>query len=102
MGLPEYKARLYGREFHPIGRLTLTSQTCCICGVKDGLKPLRVRAWRYQGCGVWLDPDINAEINVARAAGPTVTACRAQVSPGPAPAQCGEAGTHPKSHREVA
>jgi putative transposase len=42
----EYKARRYGREFHRIGRFTPTSQTCCLCGVKDGPKPLHVREWR--------------------------------------------------------
>ena len=78
----EYKARVYGREFHRIGRFTPTSQTCCLCGVKDGPKPLYVRAWRCQACGAWLDRDINAAVNVAQAAGLAVTACRAQVRPG--------------------
>jgi putative transposase len=96
----EYKARLYGREFHRIGRFTPTSQTCSLCGVKDGPKPLHVRAWQCAGCGTWLDRDINAAVNVARAAGLAVTACRAQVRPEPVPAQRGEAGTHPKSRRE--
>ena len=98
----EYKARLYGRDFHRIGRFTPTSQTCCLCGVKDGPKPLQVRAWRCPGCGAWLDRDINAAVNVAKAAGLAVTACGAQVRPGFALAQRGEAGTHPKSHREAA
>jgi putative transposase len=98
----EYKARLYGREFHQIGRFIPTSQTCSLCGMKHGPKPLHVRAWRCPSCGVWLDRDINAAVNVARAAGLAVTACRAQVRPEPVPAQRGEAGTHPKSPREVA
>jgi putative transposase len=98
----EYKARLYGREFHQTDRFTPTSQTCCLCGVKDGPKPLHVRAWRCRSCEAHLDRDINAAINVAKAAGLAVTACRAQVRPGPALAQRGEAGTHPKSHREAA
>jgi putative transposase len=98
----EYKARLYGRDFHRIGRFTPTSQTCCLCGVKDGPKPLHVRAWQCQRCGAWLDRDINAAVNVARAAGLAVTACRAQVRPEPVPAQRSEAGTHPKSRREAA
>jgi putative transposase len=98
----EYKARLYGREFHRIGRFEPTSQVCSACGVKDGPKPLHVRAWRCQGCGAWLDRDLNAAINVARAAGLAVTACGAQVRPGPVLAQRGEAGTHPKSHPEAA
>src|SRR5215469_3691578 len=50
IGMLEYKARRYGREFHRIGRFTPTSQTCSAYGVKDGPKPLHLRAWRCQGC----------------------------------------------------
>jgi len=91
----EYKAQLYGRRFYRIGRFEPTSQVCSACGVKDGPKPLHVRAWRCRRCGAWLDRDINAAVNVARAAGLAVTACGAQVRPGPVPAQRGEAGTLP-------
>ncbi len=98
VGMLEYKARLHGREFHRIGRFTPTSQTCSAGGMKDGPKPLHVRAW---GCGMWLDRDINAAVNVARAAGLAVTACRAQVRPEPVPAQRSEAGTHPISRRDA-
>jgi putative transposase len=98
-GVLEYKARLHGREFHKIGRFEPTSQTCSACGMRDGPKPLYVRAWQCQGCGAWLDRDINAAINVAKAAGLAVSACGAQVRPGLALAQRGEAGTLPKSHR---
>jgi putative transposase len=88
-GMLEYKARLYGREFRRVGRFVPTSQTCSACGVKDGPKPLHVRAWVCGACGVWLDRDVNAAVNVAVAAGLAVTACGAQVRPGPAlaPAQ---------------
>ena len=95
-------ARLYGRELHRIGRFEPTSQVCSVCGTNDGAKPLHVRAWRCGGCGAWLDRDINAAVNVAKAAGLVVTACGAQVRPGLALAPRGEAGTHPKSPREVA
>jgi putative transposase len=78
----EYKARLYGRAFHRIGRFVPSSQTCSACGVKDGPKPLHVRAWQCPGCGAWLDRDVNAAVNVAKAAGLAVTACGAQVRPG--------------------
>ena len=98
----EYKARLRGREFHRIGRFVPTSQTCSACGVKDGPKPLHVRAWQCRACGTRLDRDINAAVNVAKAAGLAVTACGAQVRPGVIPAQRGEAGTHPKSRQEAA
>jgi putative transposase len=102
VGMLEYKARRYGREFCRVGRFTPTSQTCSACGVKDGPKPLHVGAWQCGACGAWLDRDVNAAVNVARAAGLAVTACRAQVRPGLVPAQRGEAGTHPKSHRQAA
>jgi len=98
----EYKARLHSRRFHRIGRFEPTSQVCSMCGIKDGSKPLHVRIWRCAGCGAWLDRDVNAAVNVAKAAGLAVTACRAQVRPEPLPAQRGEAGTHPKSRQDAA
>jgi putative transposase len=91
----EYKARLYGREFHRIGRFVPTSQVCSACRVKDGPKPLHVRAWQCQACGAWLDRDVNAAVNIATAAGLAVSACGAQVGPGLALARRGEAGTLP-------
>ena len=99
----EYKARMYGREFHRISRWAPTSQVCSACGVKDGPKPLHVRAWRCQTCGAWLDRDVNAAVTVAKAAGLAVTACGAQVSPGATLlAPRSEAGTLPKPRREAA
>ena len=99
----EYKARLYGRAFIKIGRFEPTSRTCSACGIKDGPKPLHVREWTCPACGARLDRDINAAVNIARAAGLAVTACGAQVRPPSCRvAQRSEAGTHPKSHREAA
>jgi putative transposase len=98
----EYKARRYGREFCRIGRFVPTSQVCSVCGVKDGPKPLPIRTWQCPGCGAQLDRDVNAAVNVAKAAGLAVTACGAQVRPGAIPAQRNEAGTLPKSPREAA
>jgi putative transposase len=99
----EYKAQLYGREFHRIGRFEPTSQVCSACGVKDGPKPLHSRAWQCQGCGAWLDRDVNAAVNVAKAAGLAVTACGALVRPPSLrAARRSEAGTHPKSCQDAA
>src|SRR5439155_5013750 len=89
----EYKARLYGREFHRIGRFEPTSQVCSACGPKDGPKPLYVRAWTCAGCGATHDRDVNAARNIEKAAGLAASACGAQVRPGPVPAQRREAGT---------
>ncbi|MGY6026413.1 RNA-guided endonuclease InsQ/TnpB family protein [Streptomyces spinosirectus] len=91
----EYKAARYGRTFHRIGRFEPTSQVCSQCGVKDGPKPLSVRVWTCGACGAVLDRDINAAVNVAKAAGLAVSACGAQVRRALVPAPCSEAGTHP-------
>ncbi|WNF01621.1 RNA-guided endonuclease TnpB family protein [Streptomyces luomodiensis] len=91
----EYKAAKFGRTFIKIGRFEPTSQVCSACGVKDGPKPLHVRVWTCGACGAVLDRDINAAVNVAKAAGLAVSACGAQVRPEPlVPAQRVEAGTH--------
>ncbi|MFF9590102.1 RNA-guided endonuclease InsQ/TnpB family protein, partial [Streptomyces sp. NPDC014646] len=89
----EYKAARYGRTFVRIGRFEPTSQVCSQCGVKGGPKPLHVREWECGACGAVLDRDINAAVNVAKAAGLAVSACGARVRPGLVPAQRGEAGT---------
>ncbi|MFD8074025.1 RNA-guided endonuclease InsQ/TnpB family protein [Streptomyces sp. NPDC059718] len=91
----EYKAARYGRTFVRIGRFEPTSQVCSQCGVKDGPKPLHVRVWTCSACGAVLDRDINAAVNVAKAAGLAVTARGAQVRPGLVPAPRSEAGIHP-------
>ncbi|MET8732140.1 RNA-guided endonuclease TnpB family protein [Streptomyces parvus] len=90
-----YKAARYGRTFIRIGRFEPTSQVCSQCGVKDGPKPLHVRVWTCGACGAVLDRDVNAAVNVAKAAGLAVSACRAQVRPERVPAPRSEAGTHP-------
>jgi putative transposase len=60
----QYKARLYGREFRKIGRFEPTSQVCSACGVKDGPKPLAVRAWSCAVCQTVHDRDVNAARNI--------------------------------------
>ncbi|WP_327422327.1 transposase [Streptomyces sp. NBC_01527] len=98
----EYKAARYGRTFVRIGRFEPTSQVCSQCGVKDGPKPLHVRVWECGACGAVLDRDINAAVNVAKAAGLAVSACGAHVRPVLVPAQRGEAGTHRDGQTTVA
>ncbi|WP_327224024.1 transposase [Streptomyces platensis] len=65
----EYKAQIHGRKFFRIGRFEPTSQVCSACGVQDGPKPLHIRVWTCAACGTVLDRDINAAVNVAKAAG---------------------------------
>ncbi|MEV0691858.1 hypothetical protein [Streptomyces sp. NPDC050388] len=51
--------------------------------------------WTCGACGAVLGWDVNAAVNVAKAAGLAVSARGAQVRPGLVPAPRGEAGTHP-------
>lgn len=97
----EYKAARYGRELVRIGRFEPTSQVCSACGIKDGPKPLSVREWTCKECGTPHDRDVNAAINIKKAAGLAVSACGAQVRPGLVPAQRSEAGTHRDGHTAV-
>ena len=78
----EYKASKAGRALVRIGRFEPTSQVCSACGVKDGPKPLSVREWTCKDCGSAHDRDVNAAINIKKAAGLAVSARGAQVGPG--------------------
>ncbi|MHB8245851.1 MAG: RNA-guided endonuclease InsQ/TnpB family protein, partial [Acidimicrobiales bacterium] len=90
----EYKAKLYGREFHRIGRFVPTSQTCSACGVVDGPKPLSVRTWACGACGAIHDRDHNAALNtLAPRRAERINACGGDVRPGVIQAVPSEAGT---------
>jgi putative transposase len=91
----EEKAALYGRTFVKIGRFEPTSQVCSACGVKDGLKPLRVRQWTCAACGTVHDRDVNAARNIlALGRRERLNACGTGVRPPLTVAAGGEAGTH--------
>jgi len=92
----EYKAARYGRTLVKICRFEPTSQVCSACGIKDGPKPLNVREWTCGAFGTAFDRDVNAAVNVAKAAGLAVSACGAQVRPELVPAPRREAGTRPE------
>jgi putative transposase len=91
----EEKAARYGRTFAKIGRFEPTSQVCSACGVKDGLKPLRVRHWTCAACGTVHDRDVNAARNIlALGRRERLNACGTGVRPPLTVAAGGEAGTH--------
>jgi IS605 OrfB family transposase len=86
------KADRHGRTLVKVDQWYPSSQLCSACGVKDGPKPLKVRAWTCTACGAAHDRDINAALNLL-AAGRAVAACGPGVRP-PARAAVGkEAGT---------
>ena len=88
------KAAQYGRTFARIGRFEPTSQVCSACGVKDGPKPLQVRAWTCGACGTVHDRDVNAAKNILAAGrADNKNACEAGTRPHPVAAGA-ETGTH--------
>jgi transposase len=89
------KAGQYGRTFHQVGRFTPSSQTCSACGAKDGPKPLHVRSWQCEACGVVHDRDVNAARNILTAGrAERLNACGGTVRPGTLLARPSETGTH--------
>lgn len=92
----EEKTTEHGRGFVRVNPAH-SSQTCSVCGVLDGPKPLNVRTWTCQGCGSVVDRDYNAATNIMVAAGPaeTLNACGPDVRLQLAGAIGDEAGTHP-------
>jgi putative transposase len=95
VGMLEEKCLRYGRYFGKIGRFVPSSQTCHLCWVIDGPKPLSVRSWTCSGCGRTHDRDDNAS-KVILAVGRTerLNACGGHVRPQNVGAASDEAGTH--------
>ncbi|MDX5563792.1 RNA-guided endonuclease TnpB family protein [Streptomyces sp. ID05-04B] len=56
----EYKAIRYGRTFGKVDRFLPSSQTCHVCFVIDGPKPLNVRTWTCEACQTTHNRDVNA------------------------------------------
>ena len=95
--LLEHKAAQYGRRVVKVDRWEPTSQTCSVCGHRDGPKPLAVRTWACPVCATVHDRDVNAARNILVAAGlaETQNACGAGVRPPAMAAVDDEAGTYP-------
>ena len=69
----KFKCFKHAREFLQIGQWTPTSKPCSDCGYKNEDLSLSDRQWTCPDCGSHHDRDINAAINILRAAlGPSV------------------------------
>lgn len=78
----EYKAARYGRTFRRVDRWLPSSQTCSVCFVIDGTKPLKVRTWTCSGCNTTHDRDVNAaRIILAAGRAERQNACGGTVRP---------------------
>jgi putative transposase len=98
--LLEEKAQRHGRSVVKVGRWFPSTQTCSICGVKDGPKPLNVRTWTCANCGSIHGRDVNAARSiliegrkVAAGLAETQNACGGNARPGSGLADPSETGT---------
>ncbi|NES04798.1 MAG: IS200/IS605 family element transposase accessory protein TnpB [Okeania sp. SIO2F4] len=70
----EYKTHWYGSELAIVDRFFPSSKICSNCGhVQD--MPLSLRTYNCKKCGISIDRDLNASINLKNAVGLTVNAC---------------------------
>ncbi len=61
----EYKAQLYGCQLVVVDRFYPSSQLCSRCGHRQKM-PLHQRVFRCERCGLELDRDLNAALNLAQ------------------------------------
>ena len=62
----EYKCRWYGKELSVIDRFYPSSKTCSKCGWKKDNLTLSDRIFKCENCGIEIDRDLNAAINIER------------------------------------
>ena len=60
----EYKCRWYGKELIVIDRFYPSSKTCSRCGWKNKDLKLSDRTFVCKDCGMEIDRDLNAAINI--------------------------------------
>lgn len=70
----KYKAEWAGKQFVRIGRFVATSQICSNCGERKPM-PLSVRTYACGGCGLEVDRDWNASLNIRAAGLVVLNAC---------------------------
>lgn len=76
-----YKTRWYGADLVVIDRWAPTSKTCSTCGWRNPSLSLSERTYQCQSCGLRIDRDLNAAINI-RAAVTDPAAWQAAVASG--------------------
>lgn len=75
----EYKANWYGSEVLTANRFYPSSQLCSSCGNRQKM-PLKERTYQC-GCGLLLDRDLNAAINLEKTASSAGFACGGSYQP---------------------
>lgn len=64
----QFKCFKHTKSFHKVGQWTPTTKPCCNCGHQNEKLSLADRQWTCTKCGTHHDRDINAAINILRAA----------------------------------
>lgn len=82
-----------GVTFIKAPRFFASTQICSARGASGGKKPLSIRTWQCDSCGVTMDRDFNAATNIL-AAGSAVYACGRDTRLQLAEAVPNEAGSH--------
>ena len=100
----EYKSTLYGRKLVVIDRFYPSTKTCSRCGTKKDSIALSERVFHCDHCGLEIDRDLNATINIHTAGLAVIHAC-GQESADSCKSDCetslAEAGTKPRAHSHV-
>jgi putative transposase len=102
----EYKALWSGVKIHRVDRFYPSSKTCSQCGSVKETLPLSERSYHCAECGLEIDRDLNAALNLRNKAmsyfeqqntvsSTEIHACGEDVRPGFVPATPAEAGTEP-------
>ena len=60
----EYKTTRTGAALHVIDRWYQSSKTCSTCGAVKAKLSLSERVYRCDGCGLSIDRDLNAAVNI--------------------------------------
>jgi putative transposase len=89
----EYKTKMYGSTVVIADRWFASSKTCSCCGVVKDTLDLDERTFRCDDCGLVIDRDLNAALNLEKYADSLAALKATQVAAG-----CGEggAGARPK------
>ncbi|BCZ18058.1 hypothetical protein NHP190003_13400 [Helicobacter sp. NHP19-003] len=64
--LLDYKAKYYGREILRADAFYPSSKTCSNCGNKKADLTLNDRVYRCDACGMAMDRDFNASVNLVK------------------------------------
>lgn len=82
----EYKSDMYGSRVAVVDRFYPSSKTCSHCSARHPSLTLSIRTYRCSNCGLTIDRDTNAALNLARQAVASTLNPSAPTTAHPAPA----------------